>query len=90
MRGDELRQLAVQRVDLAVQGAQLRDLLARDPHARAGGQLAQPSVDAVKPPRVVERLALERGLELGAQHEQMPAQPVHDPGALGDEVVAVI
>ena len=70
MRGDELGQLAVQLVDLAVQRAQLRDLLAGDPHARTGGQLAQPSVDAIKHPRVIERLALERGLELGAQHEQ--------------------
>ena len=69
MRGDELDQLAVELVDLAVQGAQLRDLLAGDPHARTGGQLAQPSVDAIKLARVVERLALQRGLKLGAQHE---------------------
>ena len=69
MRGDELDQLAVELVDLAVQGAQLRDLLAGDPHARTGGQLAQPSVDAIKLARVVDRLALQRGLKLGAQYE---------------------
>jgi hypothetical protein len=38
----------------------------------------------------VKRLARERGLELGAQLKQMPPQPVHGAGALGDEIVAVI
>jgi hypothetical protein len=38
---------------------------------------------------LVERFALERGLELGAELEQMPPQPVHRAGALGDEIVAV-
>ena len=36
LRGDELRQLAVQNVDLAVEAAQLGDLVARDPCPRAG------------------------------------------------------
>ena len=37
--GDEFRQLAVQRLDLPVQPAEMRDLLARDPGPRAGVQL---------------------------------------------------
>ena len=82
VRGDELSQLAVQRVDLAAQAAQLGDLLARDAHARAGLELAQPAVDAVKHARFVERAALQRALQLGAQLEQMPAQPVDGAGEL--------
>ena len=83
-------QLAVQRVDLAAQAAQLGDLLARDAHARAGLELAQPAVDAVKHARFVERAALQRALQLGAQLEQVPPQPVDGAGPLGDEIVAVI
>jgi hypothetical protein len=33
--------------------------------------LAQPAVDAIEYPRVVERAALQRRFELGAQLEQM-------------------
>jgi hypothetical protein len=89
-RGDELSELAVQSVDLAVERAQLRHLLARDPGACAGWPVAQLPVDAVEHPRLVQRAALQRGLELSAQLEQMPAQAVHGPGALGDEIVAVL
>jgi hypothetical protein len=80
----------VQRVDLSVDAAQLRELLACDPYAHAGRQLPQPPVDAVDHPRVVQRAALQGALKLGAQLEQMPAQPVHGPGPLGDEILAVI
>jgi hypothetical protein len=90
VRLDELRRLAVQLIDLAVEAAQLRDLFAGDPDPRAGRQFPQPPVDAVEHPPAVERAALKRGLELGAQLEQMPAQPVDRPGALGGEVASVI
>ena len=49
---DQREQLALERVDLAGQPAELRDLLARDPDARARGQAPQPSVDAVQLLRV--------------------------------------
>ena len=42
----------------AVQAAELRDLLARDPDPRAGRELSQPPVDPVKHARLVERAAL--------------------------------
>ena len=90
VRGDELGQLGRELLDSAVEAAQIRDLLTRDPDPGTGGQLAQLPVDAVKRPRLVERFALQRGLELGAQLEQVPAQPVHRAGALGDEIVAVL
>ena len=89
--GDELSELAVQSVDLAVEGAQVRQLLARDPGPRAGcGQVAQVALDALQCARLVQRAALQRGLELGAQLEQVPANAVHGPGALGHEIAAVI
>jgi hypothetical protein len=67
VRGDQLRQLCLELIDLAVEAAQMRGLVAGDPHARVGGQLSQPSVDAVAHARVVECAALERALELRAQ-----------------------
>ena len=75
---------------MAVQGAQLRDLLTGDPHARACWELAKLPVDAVEYPRVVERAALELPLELGAQLKQMPPQPIDGAGAIGDQVFAMI
>lgn len=57
---------------------------------RAGLKVAQLPVDAVQHARPVERLALGRTLELGAQIEEMPPQPVHGPRPLGDEIVAMI
>jgi hypothetical protein len=59
---DELGQLAREPLDTAVDAAQVRDLLARDPDPGAGGQLSQLPLDPVKRPRLVERFALERGL----------------------------
>ncbi len=80
----------VQRVDLPVQPAQISDLVTGDPGPRACGQFPELPVDAIEPPRVVERLALERGLELGTQRDQMPAQPVDRASPLGDEIAAMI
>jgi uncharacterized protein (DUF2336 family) len=61
---------------LTGQAADLRDLLARDPEPRACAELAKALSDSVKHPRLVERAALERVFELGAEFEQMPPQPV--------------
>jgi hypothetical protein len=52
VRADQFGQVGRELIDLRVESAQLRDVLARDPHARAGGQLAQLPVDAVKHPRL--------------------------------------
>ena len=90
-RGDELGELVLERVDLAGgECAQVRELLACDPDPCASWLAAQLTIDAVKRPRLVERFELERGLELRAQLDQMPANPVHGPGALSHEIVAVI
>jgi hypothetical protein len=90
VRGDQLSQLCLEPIDLAVEAAQTRDLVAGDPHARVGGQLAQPAVDAVEHARVVERAALERALKLRAQLEELPPQPIDRACSLGDELSAVI
>jgi hypothetical protein len=87
---DELCRLCLELADLSVQAADLGDLLAGDPGSRAGRQLAQRAVDPVKHARLVERPAFDRALELGAQLKQMPAQPVHGAGPLGDQILAVI
>ena len=88
--GDELGQLGRELLDTAVEAAQVRDLLARDPDPGAGRQFAQLPVDAVEHPGLVQRSTLERALQLGVQLEQVPPQPVHRAGALGDEIVSVI
>jgi hypothetical protein len=59
VRLDELEQLALEVVGLAVDATNLRDLLARDPHLSAGGQLPQPSVDPVKHAPLVQRARLQ-------------------------------
>jgi hypothetical protein len=48
VRLDELKQLALQRVDLARQHAQLRDLLTSDADTSPGGQAPQTPVDAIE------------------------------------------
>jgi hypothetical protein len=83
-------QLALERVRLAAQHAELRDLLARDPYPGAGGQPTQASIDPAELTGIGERAAPKRALEFGAELQQMPAQPVLHPGALGDEILAVI
>jgi hypothetical protein len=46
--------------------------------------------DALKHRRVVELAGRDACLELGAQSDQVPAQPVDLSRALGDEIRAVI
>ena len=87
---DELAKLCFELIDVTVEAAELGDLLVRDPDPGAGRQLAQPPVDPVQFARLVERAALQGAFQLGAQREQMPPQPVHGAGSLGDEIVAVI
>jgi hypothetical protein len=77
-------------VDIAVHGAQVRDLFAGDPRPSAGRELAQLPADTVKLPGVIQRAGPQRGLEFGAQVQQMPPQPVDGTRALSDEIVAVI
>ena len=90
VRLDELKQLALQRVGLACQHAQLRDLLADDAHASARGQAPQAPVDAIELLRSFQRAASQRVFKLAAELPQMPAQAVLDAGAFGDEILAVI
>jgi hypothetical protein len=87
---DQHEQLLLERVHLAGQRADLADLIARDPHAGAGGHAAQEPVDPAELARLLERAPLERPLELGRELEQVPAQPVLRSRALGDEVLAVV
>ena len=87
---DQLGQLCRELIDLRVESAQLRDMLTRDPHTRAGGAACAAAGYAVKHPRLVQRAAFQGALQLGVQLEQMPPQPVHGPGPVGDEIVAVI
>ena len=61
---DQREQLVFERVHLAGELAQLRDLFARDPDARAGLKSTQPTVDPVELASVDERPPLQRRLEL--------------------------
>ena len=88
---DEGAQLALERVGVGgVRSRSWATARARRGHER-GGAAAQPSLDASRAARS-GRASRGRAesLELGAELEQMPAQPVLHAGALGDEVVAVI
>jgi len=58
VRLDELEQFCLELLRLAVEAAQLGDLLARDPDPRAGRQLPKLSLDPVQPARLVQRPAL--------------------------------
>src|SRR5450755_2099821 len=91
MRLDQHPQLALEPVDLTGQAADPRDLLASDPDpGSACGELAKAPSDSVEHPRLVQRAALERALELRTEFEQMPPQPVDHARTLDDEVVAMI
>ena len=90
LSGDQDQQISLQRLHLAGEGADLSDLFARDPDARTGWDSSQPPVDLLEHSRLLERAAFEGALELGAERDQVPAQPVLRAGALGDEILAVI
>ncbi len=59
MRFDQDQQLTLERIRLAGEQAELGDLLAGDPDARAGGQPAQAPVDPSELARIGERAALQ-------------------------------
>jgi hypothetical protein len=63
---------------------------ARDPDASAGGHAAQPPADSVELACLSKRAALDRPLELGAEREQVPAQPVLDPSALPHKILSMV
>src|SRR5438552_3707320 len=90
VRLDEPNQLSLQLVGLARQRADLCDLFAR--HARAWliCEASQPPRYPLQRHVASELVAAQLCLELRAQLEQMPAQPVYRPRALGDELIAVV
>ena len=90
VRPGQGEQLALERVRLAAQAADLRDLFARDPDASAGGYPAQPPADSVELACLSKRAGLDRPLELGAELEQVPAQPVLSAGALAHQVRSMV
>src|SRR5205807_5781229 len=90
LSGDQDQQISLQLLHLAGQGADLSDLFACDPDARAGWRASQPPLDPVERSRLLKRAAFEVALELGAERNQVPPQPVLRAGALGDEILAVI
>jgi hypothetical protein len=68
----------------------VRELVARDSDSGAGRHRAQAPVDAIEHDELVKRSELDRGFQFRGERDEMPAQPVLHPGALGDQVAAVI
>jgi hypothetical protein len=87
---DQGEQLALERLRLAGQAADLRDLFARDPDASAGGHPPQSPLDSVELACLPKRAGLDRALELGTEVQQVPAQPVLDPGALPNQILSMV
>src|SRR2546421_8235021 len=86
MRLDECVQLALERVDLMRQRADMAQLLARHARPCIAPEGAQPPRYALLHHLASEAPMGQLGLELGTKLEQMPAQTVLDPGALTHEV----
>jgi len=67
--GDQLGQFAFERVDLAGEGTDLRELRAGDPDTRAGPGASQPTVEALEVAQVRQRPGRELRLDLRADVE---------------------
>ena len=86
--GDQGGQVLLQLRDLGGQGRDAGQLRQRDPLPGAGGQGAQPGLQPGAGPVRAQR-PRRRG-QLRGKVVHHPAQPVHDPGPLSDQVHAVI
>jgi len=83
--------LAFELVDPASELAHAPHKLNGDAHACGLLEGAEPTSDALECACAVDVAAGgDAGLKLGAQIDEVPAQPVDDAGALGDEVLAVV
>ncbi len=83
-------ELAFQLVDTAGELADATHELGGDAHARAVLKRAEPTSDAFQTACSVNVAGWDAGLKLGAQIDEVPAQPVDDARALGDKVLAVV
>jgi hypothetical protein len=90
MRHHQRAQLALEPVDLSRQSADLTQLLARHARPWIVPEASQPPRYALLHHLTGEAPVGQLRLELGAQLEQMPAQPVLNPGALAHQLIAVV
>ena len=86
----EPMELALELVDLTGERADLGQLLARHARPCIISEGSQPLCDPLEHHVAIEAPLGQLRLELGAELEQMPAQPVLDPGALGYQLIAVV
>jgi hypothetical protein len=61
-----------------------------DAQLRAGRQPRELTRQAGADPRTPQRGGAQLSFELGSGRDQVPAQPVDHPGALADDLIAVI
>ena len=90
MGAHEVAQLALERLGFPCEHRDALDLLASDTDPRGLWQRPEPAGDALQLAGVVELARVDLGLELGVEDDEVPAQPVDQPGALGDEDLAVV
>ncbi len=87
---DQGGDLAFELVEATSELADATHELGGDAHARGPFERSQPPRDAFQRARTINVAGGDAGLKFGQHVEQMPAQAVDDPGALGDEVLAVV
>src|SRR6185437_6602677 len=85
---DEQTDLLLELADTARQAADLAHQVAGDPYPRRLRASAQPSQDAVKPYRPIERTGRDR--KIVVEIVQVPAQPLLRLAARLDEIVVVV
>ena len=61
-----------------------------DPQPRGLRQPSELTGQASADPRAFQRRWAQLGLELGCDRDQVPAQPVDHPGALADDLIAIV
>jgi hypothetical protein len=90
MGANEVAQLALERLGFPCERGDALDLLASDTDPGGLWQRPEPAGDALQLAGVVELARWNLRLELRVEHHEVPAQPVDQPGALGNEDLAVI
>jgi|SRR5579863_5103940 len=89
MHADEVTQLALQRLGFPGQRGDALDLLASDANPRGLWQRSEPTGDALQLAGIVELARGDLRLELRVEDDEVPAQPVDQPRALGNQDLPV-
>jgi hypothetical protein len=90
MRADEVTQLALERLGFPRQRSDAFDLLASDANPGRLWQCSESTGDALQLAGVVQLARGDLRLKLGVEDDEIPAQPIDQPRALGNQDLPVI